>query len=272
MHARVSLLCVVTLLASACAGASGSPDGSVTYTTSLAEPGLNGSFTPASAVVLFDAQFLDPFSNEQLVVASISPSPPGTTQVSWTSSDASVVVRPQQPDFASLAPTAPPLGTFAVTGTAYGAATITANVGAPVNQRVSIPAYHYPSLSLGCAFRYRPAFSFDPGAAATDTTSDLYDTKASDSLGPLDGCANTPFATAPGTPELWHAPYGGVLIPNVLLAQFPSIQPSQWQNTGTQFTPQDGVLLFKTKAGRIVKAMLPIGPFEVSGTDGTFPY
>jgi hypothetical protein len=126
---------------------------------------------------------------------------------------------------------------------------------------------------FGCRFRYNDAYSFDPGASPSGTSSDLYATIGSDQLGQLDPCRfDTEFQTAPGTPEQWHAPYGGVFLANVPLAEFPGVQASQWQNAATQFTPQNGVLLFKTKGGLIVKAMLPIGPYEVSNSSGTFPY
>jgi len=228
---------------------------------------------PANTIVLFDEQFVEPFTNVQVLVASISPPPPMNVHMTWTSSDPSVVVKQQEPNFLPPAPTAPPLGTFVATGTEGGKAVVTAHVGAPVNESASIPVYYYHSLSLGCRFRYTPAFNFDGGSSrALDTTSDLYDTIASDQIGPLDGCGGTAFATAPGTSELWHVPYGGTFVAIHSLQDFPTIQASQWRNEATQFSTQGGVLLFKTKGGLIVKALLPVGPYEVSDSNGAFPY
>jgi hypothetical protein len=119
-----------------------------------------------------------------------------------------------------------------------------------------------------------PAFNFDGGSSRPlDATSDLYVTIGSDKVQPLDGCASPVFETAAGTPEVWHTPYGGTGIAIHSLLDFPAIQASQWRNDATQFSPNDfAVLLFKTKGGLIVKALLPVGPFEVSASDGSFPY
>lgn len=238
-------------------------------------PAPGGSFAPAGTVVLYNAQFVYPFTDVAVLRAYITPSPPPNTSITWTSSDPSVVVQQQQPNSLSFgpAPTAPPMSNFVGIGKSYGKSTVMAYAGAPVVQSASVTVYHYPSLSLGCRFRYYPAFTFDSEQRPADETSDLYDTMGSDLLGPLDACVNTVFATAPGTPEVWHAPYGGVQLQVSSLQDFTGIQASQWRNAATQFSPQDGnVLLFKTKGGLIVKALLPVGPFEVSGTDGSFPY
>ena len=105
------------------------------------------------------------------------------------------------------------------------------------------------------------------------TGADLYDTFPSDQLGPLDPCLNSPLATPANTPEVWHAPYGGVLLPAVSLQAFTAVSVSQWQNAGTSFAPSaSALLLLKTKEGRIVKVLLPIGPYEASSPGGPFPY
>jgi hypothetical protein len=266
-------------LASALVACGGANNGSVAATPAspaysatieAAEP--NAAASPANLIVLYDAQFIDPFHSAAVAIVSIQPQPPESPVVNWTASNSSIVVQQQEPNYASPAPTAPPLATFVGIGSTYGAATVTARIGAPVNRGISIPVYHYPSLSFGCRFRYAPAFDFDPAANANGTDSDLYDTIGSDRLGPLDPCQYTPFAMTAGTPEVWHTPYGGVLVTGVSLSQFPSVQTSQWQNAATHFSPQSGILLFKTKGGRIVKAMVPIGPFEVSDDNGQFPY
>ena len=268
-------LAFLAVVISACGSGSGTtPAAAPKFSTVLAAgPGPEGSFTPASVVVLFDEQFVEPFTNAQVLVTTISPPPPLNARVTWTSTGPSVVVQQQEPNFATPAPTAPPLGTFVATGSSFGKATVTAQVGAPVNESASIPVYHYPSLSLGCRFRYTPALNFDGGPTRPlDTSSDLYDTIGSGQIGPLDGCGNTAFATAPGTPEVWHVPYGGTFIAVHSLQDFTTIQASQWRSDATQFAPQSGVLLFKTQGGLIVKALLPVGPYEVSASNGVFPY
>lgn len=262
------------LLASCGAGTAGStsfPTGGPTYIATLTVASApNVLPVPAtSPIVLYDGQFLDAFHSAVTLVADITPSPAQTPSVVWTSSNANIVVQQQDPRSTA---TAPPGGTFAAIGSAYGTATVTAQISAPLNQTLSILIYHYPSLSLGCRFRYAPAFNFDAGSTASGTSSDLYATFGSDQIHQLDPCANSVFVTSPGTPEVWHTPYGGVFLSGLSLAQFPSIQASQWQNAGTQFSPQSGVLVFKTQGGLIVKASVPIGPYEVSNGSGQFPY
>lgn len=251
----------------------GSPPAATSYTLTLAE--IAGSGAPpvaAGPIVLYDAQFIDPMHSFALVGAIILPPPAQVPAATWNSSDPSVAVHEFQPNVPSPAPSAPPESAYAVAGTTYGMATVQARVGPPVNATASIPIYHFPSLSLGCHLRYTPAFAFDPGATPNGTASDLYDTIGSDQLSPIDPCVGTGFSTAAGTSEVWHAPYGGTFMPAVSLRAFPSIAASQWKNAGTTFTPAPGVLLFKTRGGLIVKAMLPIGPYEVSNSAGTFPY
>lgn len=231
----------------------------------------------AGAIVLYHAQFAEPFTDVQTLTVSVSPAPPAGTQVSWTTSNAvAVTVQAENPDYATPAPTAPPFGIFAGIGHSYGAATITATVGPPVDQSVSLPAYSYDSVAFGCTFRNTPAFDFDPFSVAYDTNADLYDSIGSDMLHQLDPCLNTAFATAPGTPEIWHVPNGGTIVQVSSIAQFASVQASQWQNAATEFPAQQAptysVLLLKTKSGRTAKIFMPLGPFEVSGANGAFPY
>jgi hypothetical protein len=271
--------CVVFLTVALMAACSQPPMKNVYFTPYAlrleAAPAPAGSFAPTGTVVLYNAQFVSPSTDVAVLRASITPSPPPDTSITWTSSDPSVVVQQQQPNSLAFGPvpTAPPFSTFVGVGKTYGKSTVIAYAGGPVVQSASVAVYHYPSLSLGCRFRYSPAFTFDAVQRPADETSDLYDTMGSDLLGPLDPCVNTVFATAPGTPEVWHAPYGGVQMSVSSLQDFTGIQASQWRDAATQFSPQGGnVLLFKTKGGLIVKALLPVGPFEVSGSDGTFPY
>lgn len=272
---RFRILSLIAFALASCGGSSGGNPAmnAAQYTVTFqvaTEPGAIA--TPAkSPIVLYDQQFLDFTHNALVVVVAISPSPNASPSMTWSSSTASVVVQPNEPNYPSPAPMAPPNGTIAAIGASYGASTIRVDVGAPVNASMSIAAIHYPSLSFGCHFRYDPAFDFDPGAKAMQTASDdLYATIGSDKLDPLNPC--TALTTAPGTPEVWHTPYGGVLLPDVSTDAFPAVSASQWSNAGTQFAPQSGVLLFKTKGGLIVKARVPIGPYQVSTSDGRFPY
>jgi hypothetical protein len=233
-------------------------------------------------LVLYDQQFLDFFESGYLLALGILP-PPQSVDVTWASSNADVIQLQQQAPFSvgvpdDPAPTAPPNAIYAKTGPTYGTSTITAKATGSANVSASIISYHYPSLSFGCRFRYQPAFAFDPDRSDTMrdqanwTSADIYETAPANQLGQLDPCQGSPLAVA-DTTETWHVPYGGVLLPAVSLQDFASISASRWQNAGTSFPRVDpSLILFKTREGRIVKALLPIGPYEISAIGGAFPY
>lgn len=226
---------------------------------------VNGQ--PAQQVTLMAQQFIAPGS----FIATLTLSPtPEEQDVAWSASTSAVVkLGNTDPTYLSGSPTPPPGGTFVyLVGTSFGKSVVTATVG---SRSATIPVYTYASLALRCQFRYQAAYSFDPGSGPTGLTSDLYATEAVDSGDLLDPCSKTVFVT--GVSAV-HFPYGGVVVPGNF-GTFSSIAASQWSNTATQLPESaidNGVLLFKTKAGRIVKAMLPLGPYEVSDANGTFPY
>lgn len=239
------------------------------------------SFVPGAAsssaqpLVLYDPQFLDTSHAAYYIfpqgVDSLQPI------VSYSSSGSSITLQHTQPFSMALpgipVPTAPPGGTFITVGNTYGEAVVSAKVTAPLNATATLTVVHYPSLSFGCRFRFNPAFSFDKGIATVNsTTSDLYDTEASDELSQLDPCWNTQFASPVGATEVWHTPYGGRFIATTSLEDFAGIHATDWQDTSQTFPPAAGVLIFKTRGGRVVKALLPLGPYEISGDDGSFPY
>ena len=275
MRFSVLIASFSTLLLAACSGGSAITTPAATaYSVTLGVIAASGATpSPVQPVVLYDEQFLDPTHASALVGASVTPIISQVPSITWTSSSAAVIAQQGEPGILGAPiPTAPPGAIYTTIGSKYGVATLQAQVGSPVNQAAGISVYHYPSLSFGCRFRYTPAFSFDPGSVANGPLSDFYDTIGSDQLGPLDPCSGTSLATAAGTPELWHVPYGGTFIANVTLANFASIAASAWQNSATTLTPGNGALVFKTKGGLIVKALLPIGPYEVSDASGIFPY
>jgi hypothetical protein len=258
-------------------GAAGTISASIGYVSAY-DTGVQPT-VQATPLVMYDGQFLD-FMEDAYLLGLVA-APPVTQQaVSWNSSNSAAVTLSTQYPFGSSAPnyavpTAPPGQIYAQVGPAYGKSTIVASTQAA---SASIVAYHYPSLSFGCRFRYRPAWAFDPDRttsmqdSANWTSADLYDTFPAAQLQQLDPCLNSPLA-AGGTTETWHMPYGGTVLPSVSLQAFTTVQASQWSNAGTTFSPSiPSLVLFKTKEGRIVKALLPIGPYEVSGLDGTFPF
>jgi hypothetical protein len=256
--------------------------GVIGYVSSWGGPGTQTPAPGPTPLVLYDQQFLDPAESEYLLALVLTPRLPQPASVIWTSSNpAALPLTHQCPNcsvsIGSPVPTAPPNETFVKLGSIYGRSTITARATTPVAVTASLTAYRYPSLSFGCRFRYYPAFAFDPDRTIspnepqTWTTADVYETAPQDTLHVLDLCYNSPLAV--GTTTLWHVPHGGVLLPAVSLAQFTKICASAWRNAGTVFTPKYGsVLLLKTKEGRVVKAMLPIGPYEVSNSAGAFTY
>ena len=292
MRRTVVIAGVLILLGGCAHGVSGTPTpagpftATIAYEGSFGWPGGPGAPLPQvqpTPLVMYDQQFFDPNASSFLLALLTAPS--SSAGVTWTSSNPSVAsLQTTEPFAGSLpgdpAPTAPPGDTFAQIGRTYGTSTITADAGSPVNKSVAILAYHYASLSFGCQFRFEPVFAFDPDRvslmqqSSNWTSADLFDTFPSNELGPLDPCLNSPLATAPSTSELWHVPYGGVILPMPSLQQFTAVTTAQWRNAGTQFPPpqQPAMLLLKTKEGRFVKLLMPIGPLEVSEPNGPFPF
>lgn len=179
------------------------------------------------------------------------------------------------PSYLTDSPTPPPNGTFVMIAPpvapvmSTGMITVVARSD---SESASIPVYVYGEIDLGCGLRYEAYYSFESGSVTQATASDLYVTEPPSSGGPFDPCPALGLATDSTT--TFHFPYGGVLVAGTINS-FPQITASQWRDAQTQVPESDAlnqILLFKTRSGAIVKAMLPVGPVEASGANGAFPY
>ncbi|MEO9171030.1 MAG: hypothetical protein ABI282_10935 [Candidatus Baltobacteraceae bacterium] len=259
--------CLALLVALAACGSqsSATPSGK-SYSASIVS---NGQTAPVSAV-LYSSQFIAPFTDTTTLTVGISPQPSTSPGVTWSAATPNIVTLspadPRQPGT-----TAPPGGTFAIMTQKLGVSKVSAAIGPPVNQTLSINVYTYGSIVLRCQFRYQPAYSFDPGSSPRGLSSDLFATEPAGGTDPFDPCTNTVFAIGPSAV---HFPYGGVIIP-ASATSFLNVVASQWQNAAIQSSEAallGATLLFKTQRGLIVKAVVPLGPFEVSDATGQFPY
>ncbi len=221
----------------------------------------------AVPAIVYPSQFVAPDTDALILVSSSH-----DASTTWTVSGSAVVLSMTEPDtlsFGNPLPTAPP-GAIFLQAHATGVATVTASFG---GQTASIQVIDYGSLSVGCGLRYAPALNFDPdraGAQATPVTnSDVYATETSTGGDPFDPC---PALGLGASGDALHVPYGGTVIPVADMQAFASISAMQWKNDGAAFNPIGSALVFKTKEGRIVKAMLPVGPSEVSDQNGVFPF
>jgi hypothetical protein len=221
----------------------------------------------AKPAVVYPSQFVAP-DTDALMLVSFS----RDASTTWSVSGNAVVLSTAEPDTLSLGgqvPTAPP-GAIFLKANASGTATVTATSG---GQTASLQVNAYGSLSIGCGLRYAAAVNFDPDRAGTQatpiTSSDLYATETASGGDPFDPCPALGLGAAV---RALHAPYGGTMIPVADLQAFAAITATQWKNDGTTFTPNGGALVYKTAEGRIVKAMLPVGPAEVSDQNGVFPF
>ncbi|GAC1389424.1 MAG: hypothetical protein NVSMB31_05390 [Vulcanimicrobiaceae bacterium] len=283
------------------AGGGGSVLGAPSYTATLV---ADYSAPPPANIVFFKAgKFRNgltvPQSNYQSVLSVVlSPQPASTPSVTWSVTGGSVIIAPataspspmptttpigqtpppifNSPELLSLATNAPP-----------GPATVTVSIGPPVNAQFIQPVFTYPGLSTGCQFdtttpSLADSLNFDSGLALTSgagTASDLFTSLGSDQLHSADPCFGTPFADAPGAMENFHFPYYGTFISGSL-SNFPLVAASDFRpdfTTNPAYFLSNpafyGTYLFKTKGGNIVKAFLPIGPYEVTtSAGGQFPY
>ncbi len=256
---------LLLLLGVACGGG-GTP------TTSPRTPlAITVNGRPAAEVTLIPVTFLT--MNSNIATLGVSGGPGGSVQ--WSvASGSSAVLGSTNPSYMMGSPTPPPNGIFVMMAPVVnhilptGVTTIVARSG---NATASIPVYSYGQLDLGCGLRYQPAYSFDPGSVANGSSSDLYITEPPTTGDPFDPCPALGLTSSTTT---IHFPYGGVLL-SVAADTFPQITATQWSDAQTQAPENDvfnAVLLFKTKGGATVKAMLPVGPVEVTGANGAFPY
>jgi hypothetical protein len=261
----------VAFLFTGCGGAT--PQAANPYTFSIRDAGFDSLVTDSKTVVLFDGGLLSASTSQALLVVQLAPVPSSLTFITWTSDNPSIAVSTTLPGPGNYPPAV--AGEIYASIAHYGTATVTAHAGAPVNESAQIKVYAYPSVSLGCNYGDTPAYAFDSGAKPNGLQSDLYATDESDVLSSVDPCYGTPFLTAPKTGLVFHYPYGGVIIPGGLQT-FTTIAASQWSDAGTQapgsIADNIGIAIFKTRGGRIVKALVPSGPYEVAGPDGTFAY
>lgn len=214
-------------------------------------------------------------------VPTETPQPPDLVQirnnpVTWSASGAGVAITPEPQWNAMLGPTV-----LVAAGSNTGKSILTATaVGPPVNVGVSITVYTYRVADIGCV---------DPGALggaafAPDSQGGHYvpqsDPKGSDLYVTGPQCSGA-FADPSATTYTLHVPYGGTLLNtdgtpvNEQNNLFFTLSPQVWKPAFTQlneqqfqalyapcslspdprmcFTPPNDVLVFKTRAGDIVK-------------------
>lgn len=168
-----------------------------------------------------------------------------------------------------------------------GKTTIVAKLSGSIKRTLRFPAIVYRTLSVGCYGFARAAglsFSFDDrsGITTTPENSDLYVTGpagngAGGNPGPGYGCT-TPFADTSGDYVL-HFPGGGTTMQTT---RFDKLTAKQWKNEITSISLVDiknNALIFKTKNGTIVKALLFEvalgrigGVYETANASGEFKY
>lgn len=215
-----------------------------------------------TAIILYANGWSHPSSDLAQAIVSVSPKPKRPLAVNWQSSSKTVVLdwpRFQPP------PTPPANGTL-IYAAGVGIATLSATVRDIADGKVSVPIYAYDSVSIGCDLRSTSAFAFDH-VAKSSADADIFVT--SPLISNLE-CGGIPTPDAYRSFEL-QFPGGGTIIPGGL-AEFTSVTASQWTNSTTAVPIVDpGILLFKTRTGRVVK-MIDAGPYEVSNQDGRFPF
>ncbi len=225
----------------------------------------------ASQVILTPFNFL---SDGEMVTLGTTGGPGGRVRWSIGSGNAASLSTSDPrtiPGLSPVAPSPPPNDTF-VTMTkrartlAIGRTMVVARSG---NAMASIPVYSYDDVALGCRLRYRPYLSFDGKTVTSPRANDLYITEPTHRGGMFDSCTALGLISKIAT---IHFPHGGVVLPMHTQA-FPHITASQWRNVQTQ-APQGNmsIIIFKTQAGAIVKAILPDGPMEMTGPNGQFPF
>lgn len=218
----------------------------------------------------------------------IEPQPAGVPQIDWSTNEPSRVklaaINPnlsiqRLPGDSAYTPP-PPFDRISVApGKALGPSTIFAAIGPPINERVSLPAYTYPTLSVGCEIGFEDGVTFNKsGAVRTSQTVDASDVYVTGPLnnppitGIFNGCRGE-FASARDSTYTLHVPGGGVLIAETYL---PNVSVHAWRGafTAAPQTPGYATIIFQTRDRRIVKALIQNaelnGPYEISTPNHEF--
>lgn len=251
------------------------------YTANIAYSFIPGGHQSAQApIVLWDQQWFDPIHATYYLMPNVTPSVSNLLPVHWATNNSNVLLSQEEPFTIGVpgvpVPTAAPGDTYIQVGQTYGRTLITMGIGQPISATATIEAIHFGSVSFGCEFRFRPSWTFDPTARPVDdpvaySSADLYDTYPSAKLAPMDPCYNSVLAD--GSEEVWHAPYGGTIKAGATLQDFLDARASDWRDDSISFpASSSALLLLRTAGGRIVKVLLPIGPYETSDESGRFEY
>ena len=201
-----------------------------------------------------------------IVRVVISPAPAVAPPVSFVSDADAVGVGPDQSmPFETSIPLAAALR---VRGTG-GAATVTAQIGAPYNASLRVRVAAYGNTNLACAIGAWPGWTFAADGtvlpARTIADADVYLTVAGDPLRSFCG----PFTLADqSAPEVYHFPYGAVRIGAA--DTFEAVRASRWRNDVRETIAGRGIWLARAKSGATVKLTVPYGPLAVAPAGAEF--
>ena len=199
---------------------------------------------------------------------SIEPQPVQMPPITWSVLDARRVhLRAtgshllRLPNDSAYIPPASNAFSVAIPGEENGLSEVVASIGPPINQRITLPAYTYRSVNVGCAIGFSAGVSFDERGiahrASSTGTSDLYVTGPANDPAVTGLFAGCPPAFAGGTGPAYtlHVPGGGAFVPDPYL---PHVTVHEWRNAFVQTSssdPAQETLIFKMRDGRIGKAM-----------------
>jgi hypothetical protein len=161
-----------------------------------------------------------------------------------------------------------------------GPFTITATLGPPVDEQLTVPGFAYESIALGC----RPDSPADTGSTRLAFRAKLIPcAHRTSTLRTLrlvlpERCPKAFWRQADAKPTL-HIP-GGAIDLDDERATFPNVNGSRWKGPISNVFDSSvlhGTLLWKTHDGRLMKTLQAnapdnlVGPTIMAGAEGRFP-
>jgi len=215
-----------------------------------------------------------------LLRLAIDPAPAAVPDIVWSASGGAEIKRNLGPNY--LGQVAPPDATYVTRGSASGPFTITAHVGPPVNRSVTVPAFGYPLISVGCAFGKFDGIAFDrygqPQSASRPEDADIYVTGPDERhSGLFIGCSGAFISEA--AEFTLHVPGGAIALSTsstlLPMATASDLRPPLLTSFDASRPPS--VLLLRTRDGRLAKIGAAggtgdgiAGPTLVANANGAF--
>lgn len=208
----------------------------------------------------------------------VTPPLKAAPQIAWTASHG---IEPFPGDSFAFGVRVFPAGAGVDRANTVGPFAITATLGPPVDEQLTVPGFAYESIALGCPSGFAGGYRIDASGIPRETdtvrASDIYVTDPTVGFY-QERCPKAFWRQADAKPTL-HIP-GGAIDLDDERATFPNVNGSRWKGPISNVFDSSvlhGTLLWKTHDGRLMKTLQAnapdnlVGPTIMAGAEGRFP-